>query len=233
MHYYIDGYNVLFRLLRASDDLQAQRAKIIQEISNKAQFIGLDVTLVFDAQYQLGESTKSHFQNIEVLFTSAGETADEFIINELKTIRNPRDETVVTSDKKLAWRARRKAAHSETVEQFMEWLNRRYKNKVRQLKEHKKETLITRSSPVPAPKLVQETKPTDEAPPEDCIEYYNRVFEAEYLQLQASEKPKSKNKAKAPKRKTKKAPVKQPTVKDPRSDMERWLEIFENGTPST
>ena len=35
MHYFIDGYNLLFRILRAGDNLQKQREEIIQDLEIK------------------------------------------------------------------------------------------------------------------------------------------------------------------------------------------------------
>lgn len=227
MHYFIDGYNLLFRLLRASNDLQAQRKKIIDELSTKIKFIGLDATLVFDAHYQSGEATKSHLKDLEIFFTAAGESADELIISELKRVADPRQETVVTSDKKLAWRARRKAAHSESVEAFMEWLNRRYKNKIRDLKE-KRLSLPIAALPVPllAAPLKADKPPTQKERAENCTDYYAEIFEREYAKSlqdvpQKVKRPLNKSPAKRRKQPLLKA------IEDTRSDMERWEDIFE------
>ena len=54
MHYFIDGYNLLFRLLHGSEDLQSEREAIIYELNKKISLIKLDVAIVFDAAYQIG-----------------------------------------------------------------------------------------------------------------------------------------------------------------------------------
>lgn len=233
MHYYIDGYNLLFRILRAGDDIQKQRNWIIQDLSHKIKALDIDASLIFDSQYQPGESTRNHFDNLEVSFTAEGETADEFILNEIKHSLNPRFETVVTSDKKLAWRARRKAAHSISVEEFVAWVNRRYKNKINESKkERKSKQNVLKPIPINAPAVANETNLSKEASALECLDYYERVFEKELSKileesnsLQASLQTQSEGFSK----KRKKAKLHRPSEveKDGRSNMERWLEIFE------
>jgi predicted RNA-binding protein with PIN domain len=127
MHYIVDGYNLIFRLLYSSSPLQEQRAKIIKDISEKAKLLKLNITIVFDSSFQTGESTRTHINDVEIIYTAQYESADDFIINLLK--HKDKNNTVITSDQRLAWRARRQNAHSETVEDFIRWLNKRYQNK--------------------------------------------------------------------------------------------------------
>ena len=56
--------------------------------------------------FKLASRTRSHYDELEILFTAEGETADEYIIDEIKNHPHPQQETVVTSDKKLAWHVR-------------------------------------------------------------------------------------------------------------------------------
>jgi predicted RNA-binding protein with PIN domain len=127
VHYYIDGYNLLFRIKHSGEDFSLERQKLIEDLNEQASFLDLNLSLVFDAQYQESESSKSHYQNLEILFTSFGETADDYI---LKVIQNEPEKaiTVVTSDKKLAYLAKMSHAKTETIEEFLDWLNRRSKN---------------------------------------------------------------------------------------------------------
>ena len=43
MHYFIDGYNLLFRLCMDSEDLQSQREAIIHDLNKKISLIKMDV----------------------------------------------------------------------------------------------------------------------------------------------------------------------------------------------
>lgn len=198
MHYYIDGYNLLFRVVRAGDDLKSQRIKIINELQTKVRFLELSATLVFDAQYQHGEAAQTHFKGLDLLFTAEGETADEAILRLVKNSPKPDQCTVITSDKRLAWAARRRSAKTESIEEFLGWLNKRVKNKIRRLKEADK-----------APKALSlPKKPVkrDLTPPqteEDRFQYYLKIFEEELKQTGFK-------------------------IEDNLSELERWLKAFES-----
>jgi predicted RNA-binding protein with PIN domain len=256
MHYFIDGYNLLFRLLHGSGDLQSQREAIIYDLNKKISLIKLDVSIVFDAAFQIGERTRSHYEALEILFTAAGETADEYILDEIKNNPDPRQEIVVTSDKALAWRARSCAAHTESVEEFMFWLNRAYKNKIRQVKKekHKRESAaapatqtlpIHRPSPpgprsFPHPSTPRSLIPPKDAPLEAYSDYYMQVFESEWKEILQKEELRKKQMTassatqKRPPRKPKlrrdplaTPPTTEATEEKAATEMERWLKIFE------
>lgn len=72
MHYFIDGYNLLFRLQHTDEDLQKQREAIIHDLNKKISLIKIDVSIVFDSAFQIGERTRSHYHEIEILFTAEG-----------------------------------------------------------------------------------------------------------------------------------------------------------------
>lgn len=173
MHYYIDGYNLMFRILRADDDLQYQREQIVQDLNQKINFLKIDATLVFDAQYQRELGDRHHLQLLEIRYTDHGETADEFIIDELKREKNPREHTVVTSDKKLAWRARRLGAKTEKVEEFIRWLNKRYKKRLVR-KEPEKKKVEKKEKPIK-----KSSDPPKNATLNECFDYYLYTFEKE------------------------------------------------------
>lgn len=206
MHYYIDGYNLLFRLMHTGENLQNLREKVIQEINQKAGLINLNVSIVFDAPFKLGEGNRSHYDAIEILFTAEGETADEFLLAQLRSCANPQKETIVTSDKKLAWAARHKSAHTVSVEEFIDWLNRRYKNKLNQLKKPLPAPRITKAPP-PVPKA---SEPASKTSVEECVDYYELTFQAKFEKLLQEEtqqqiekeekKQKNKRRPKPPKK---------------------------------
>ena len=54
MHYLIDGYNLLFRLLHDEKDLQSEREAIIYDLNKKISLIHLNASIVFDAAFQVG-----------------------------------------------------------------------------------------------------------------------------------------------------------------------------------
>lgn len=240
MHYYIDGYNLLFRLMYAGENLQSLREQFIQDLNKKASLLKLDITLVFDAPFQDGEGSRTHYDALEIQFTSYGESADEFLISEIKQCPHPQRETVVTSDKRLAWKVRSKSAHTETVETFIDTVNRMYRNKLKQLKsspvQRRKMPLSAANSPVavsaePMPPSTSPQIPSSSTSTEECREYYEHVFEASYSKLLEEEKA---NKAlpHKPKRQPKPRqpshwPEESSSLINDESASQRWERIFE------
>lgn len=213
----------MFRILQATENFQSQRERIISDLSAKIQILDLDVTLVFDAKYQRGGLSRSHKHPVEIFFTAEGETADEFILNEIKSERKPSGHTVVTSDKMLAYLARLHHSHAETVEHFISWLNRRYKNKLlrpeKEIKTTTKENKLTAHEPAKTLK-----KPPLASSPVECFDFYLSNFEKR-LKEQVIE-DRFNIVQEIPKKKKLKSH--QPEEDDYLSDMQRWLKAFEN-----
>lgn len=217
MYYYIDGYNLLFRLLYSDRDFSVKRQQLIEELSDKLKQIEIDATIVFDSHYRQEESTRTHYHHLEIIFTSPGETADDRIIAEVEAETNPHHITVVTSDKKLAWFARRCHAKTESIEQFLDWMNKRYK---------KRQKEIPKKAPIiPKPIVAKKPLPAPEKPPESCFEYYLKTFESRLDKLEES-KPREPSKRK-PTPKKRKIPN---VVEEEKSfsEMDRWLRLFES-----
>lgn len=224
MHYYIDGYNLLFRLLKAGDEVRRQREQITVDIEKMVHALNLDVTLVFDSHYQEDENTKSHFKSLEIIFTAKGESADEYILQELKESKCPTHHTVVTSDKKLARLCQLRLALTESVDEFLAWITKRYKNKIRPKK--------TPIAPLPAIKTAQEPKkqepttlPTSLESAEGCFSFYLETFEKEIQELESQKPPPSKPPTEPKKIKVKKRKITK--EEEHLSQTERWQKAFE------
>lgn len=165
MRYFVDGYNLLFRTSWEEEELKIKRDKIVHGLAPKVQKAGIDLLLVFDSQHQVGPGELCVISGLQVYFTDYGETADEYILAQLRKAANPRECTVVTSDTHLAIRARRKGAYSQTIHEFMLLLNRLYK---------KKNKMSLGKAPLPPHKIKK--IPTQE-------EYYQKIFEKNYIEL--------------------------------------------------
>lgn len=237
MHYFVDGYNMLFRLKHGRGDLQRQREQIIYDLNEKAALANLNISIVFDAYFQLGEGSRSHFDSVEILFTAKGQTADEFIIKEISRSLHPRRETVVTSDKDLAWHAKRLHAHTETVEGFLERLNKTHQKKQKQVSTPLPKELTPVAKAAPEIVVKQERSisiPSPKASLEESFEYYSYVFEERYQELVKEEGERKKPETSSGKKKRKRS-INIPEPVDPEtkaaSEMERWLKIFETERP--
>lgn len=217
MHYFIDGYNLLFRLsLYENVTLQEARTHLIQSLNEHISRLNLNVSLVFDAAFQLDEHSRGHFDALEVHFTAFGQTADEYIIEAIRTSKKPTHEIVVTSDKKLATIIRGLSAKTESCEAFLHRLSRRALPKNILKKTQKGDSKMIQ----PPSNFIQPH--TDQ----QCLTYYETVFEASFEKIKAQE---------AQVRQDKKIPLKRTKTKKhtlPRepviSEMERWQKIFES-----
>ncbi len=158
--------------------------------------------------------TYSRQPHLEIFFTGQGVTADDYILHQLKHIEHPRQHTVVTSDKKLAWQSRRKGAHTVTIEEFLKLLNNRFKNKLK------------RTRQTPAPKLISAPTPLPlaESKKKEGNDYYLEHFETNFLKIVEAEA--AKKMAKHTKTK-KSAKTKKDNIDETLSNMERWMNAFE------
>lgn len=131
MHYYIDGYNLLFRASWNSSKktLEGQRQALIEMLDRYASLLHLNVTVVFDAPLQTEEWKRCHFRSLEIIFTSRGESADDFLITHFERLLEPKKTCLVSSDKRLAMKAKGFGIRAETVEEFLAWLKKRARKK--------------------------------------------------------------------------------------------------------
>ena len=171
-------------MLQRNEDLQSAREYIIRDLNQKISLIKLDVSIVFDSTFRPGGSEQGHYDALEIIFTSFGETADEFIVDAIRGSPFPRKETVVTSDRQLAIHVRNLSAHAESVEDFMYRINRAYKNRSSPLK---KSNERTPSLIVPSKVTSSQSTPQKNAPIELCTDYYATIFEAEWQEICSNE----------------------------------------------
>lgn len=178
MHYLIDGYNLFFRTTRGEEGrhFQTEREKIILYLSEQLEIAKLQATLVFDAAWQEGPSQTKIKGSLEIHYTESGESADDWIVTEVKKSPLPIEIMVVTSDRNLAWRSRNKGAQTIHVEEFMKF--------VRRLVIKKSRAAPPKVSPSP---LVVHPKPLTD------FERYEQAF------AQESEEPKNPGKKLKPK----------------------------------
>ncbi|MFY7842667.1 MAG: NYN domain-containing protein [Rhabdochlamydiaceae bacterium] len=130
MIYLIDGYNLLFQTQGRVKSLERQRIKCLDYL--KPFSLDLSMIIVFDGAADLFQQTKrSHQQDLEIVYTSETESADDYIISFLDTVRTPQLYTVVSSDRHLLKQARDRKAHIKEVQDFFTFLDMRNKKKHR------------------------------------------------------------------------------------------------------
>jgi predicted RNA-binding protein with PIN domain len=230
MHYYIDGYNVLFRAWGTGGHLEKQRKALIESLCTKIDYLHLNATIVFDAHLYLGEGSFSRHLGVRVVYTRTGQDADEYILEALERSSTPRRETVVTSDNRLAWRARCLGAETESVDAFIPWLSKRYNNRKKKEKTskpiHPKVVLPVQLTAKPSP-----VEPPDKSITADMeagsFDYYLQAFENNLHHYSSDMGKLSDRQKKQQERLIHRSSKKKPSQSSSESDMLRWLRIFE------
>lgn len=126
MHYWIDGYNLLFRLSLAKGTLEKKRQDLILELNRQATTLNLQITVVFDSSdKERVLDTRSHYDALELIYTTSRKTADDSILDSVEFSSYPEDICVVTCDKDLARKAKALKANILSLEDFFAFLSRR------------------------------------------------------------------------------------------------------------
>jgi Predicted RNA-binding protein containing a PIN domain len=127
-HYFIDGYNLMFRLQgKKTPSLHKKREEIISALNEEATLFRLNITLVFDGAEQAPEEgTRTHYDTLEIVYTSKKQSADAYILEQLEYSKDPSSEIVITSDRELAGRAKMLGAATETIEAFLSFMHTKH-----------------------------------------------------------------------------------------------------------
>lgn len=99
--YLIDGYNLMYYLDEelAFSDLINAREKVINTVCDFAGYVAAETILVFDAYKANGSKAEiMEYDNITIVYTKENQTADTYIENRSKELKNDYKVIVVTSD---------------------------------------------------------------------------------------------------------------------------------------
>ncbi|WP_376790069.1 NYN domain-containing protein [Thermoflexus sp.] len=123
MPFLIDGHN----LIGAMPDLRLEdpndEARLVERLQRLAMRTGRRITVVFDRGAPGGASALSR-GGVTVRFASSGVTADELLIRQIRSERNPRGLIVVSSDRSVQEAARRYGASVWSAIKFLTYMRR-------------------------------------------------------------------------------------------------------------
>lgn len=105
----VDGYNIIgawphLVKLKNQDKLEDARDSLLHELSNYQKYTGIEIHVVFDAQFVPGIQQSFKKYQLSVIFTKEGETADSYIeriVGKESTLLT--QVTVATSDLAEQW----------------------------------------------------------------------------------------------------------------------------------
>jgi predicted RNA-binding protein with PIN domain len=98
----VDGYNMIHadpelkRTVR--HDLQAARRKLVARLTGYLESKNVRLTVVFDGHGGITDVDVEIPGRLQLLYSAAGQSADELIVEILESAANPREYIVVTSD---------------------------------------------------------------------------------------------------------------------------------------
>lgn len=113
MYYYIDGYNLLFHFLAPQKNLKALRGEVVLYLQKRFFALHLQGMVVFDGAHRRDEeSGLSYPSPLIIAYSPKGQTADEYILEEISRTKRPQNCTVVTNDRTLILHAKSLGAHA-------------------------------------------------------------------------------------------------------------------------
>lgn len=130
MHYLVDGYNLLFLVCQKQASLESRRDNLIDLLNQELSFLKGRCSLIFDSAEQIRECPECAFvENLEVIYTPKGLTADAYIIELAEQNRAPKTLTVVTSDSGLARQCKHIGTHVLSIEAFLTFIAKKNRKK--------------------------------------------------------------------------------------------------------
>jgi hypothetical protein len=114
----IDGHNLIGRLPDLSLDDPHDEAKLVARLRTYCARTGKRATVAFDHGLPGGRSRELSGGRVEVVFASAGRTADGILRGRIRRARDPRGLTVVTSDREVMAAAQARGSRVIRSEEF-------------------------------------------------------------------------------------------------------------------
>jgi predicted RNA-binding protein with PIN domain len=130
MHYWIDGYNLLFRITKNYREMKQNERKLLSALNQAIILLKYQATAVFDGREKdPPEALRRNFDALALIYTPHNQTADDYILEAIADSANPAKETVVSSDYGLLSKAKQRGAHVLTIEEFLSRLVKKKQKK--------------------------------------------------------------------------------------------------------
>ncbi len=127
MHYWIDGYNLLFYLPKTNGSFEEKRRILIAQINDQVKNLSLVATVVFDASDPAQKyDTRSHYDCLEIIYTHCKKSADDAILEAVELSKKRSNLCVVSSDKGLSSKAKALGSQTLSLSDFLHFLFKRH-----------------------------------------------------------------------------------------------------------
>ncbi len=122
----VDGYNLIFSLIKSKESLQTLRQKVIHYLQRKFAAKKISGLIVFDGAHRKDEeSGLSYSSPLTIAYAPKGQSADEYIVEQIQLAKNPKQLTVITNDRGLTLHAKSAGAKVQTNAEFIDWLKKK------------------------------------------------------------------------------------------------------------
>jgi hypothetical protein len=126
MHYWIDGYNLLFRITKNYRAMKQNERKLLAALNRSVTDRKYQVTVVFDGREKdPPEALRRNLDSLALIYTPHHQTADDYILEAIGDAAHPAHEVVVSSDLELLRKAKQRGAKVLTIEEFLSQLVRK------------------------------------------------------------------------------------------------------------
>lgn len=138
MHYWIDGYNFFFRLTKNYKSMKEQERSLLEKLYQTMTQLNSPMTVVFDGREKdPPEALRRNLKSMNIVYTPAHQTADDYILEMLQHAKNPSQEMVISSDGDLLRRSKQKGARVQTIEEFIHKLTHKKTTAIQEKKQTK------------------------------------------------------------------------------------------------
>ena len=126
MHFYLDGYNLLFSLIDSKQPLALQRESLIRFLQKQFMARKIKGMLIFDGAHRREEESGLLYGSpLEIAYAPKGQSADSYIVEQLEKDPQRKQAIVVTNDRGLTLHARALRAKVQGNTAFIEFLKKR------------------------------------------------------------------------------------------------------------
>jgi predicted RNA-binding protein with PIN domain len=133
MHYYIDGFNLLFKMTKGYADMRMRKREILLSLNTAAVLYTLDLTIVFDGkQVDQPLAVRTNLDELRIIYTPFHQTADTYLLSLLDYETDLDEITIISSDREVTGKAKQKGAHILSSENFLIFLDKKSKKQLRE-----------------------------------------------------------------------------------------------------
>lgn len=125
MHYLIDGHNLIGKMPDIELDDPDDEIKLVLRLRSwTARTRSRRATVIFDHGLPGGQDRGLSTSKVQVIFASTARTADSILIKRIKSARNPREFTIVSSDNHIRRQAEARRMPLLKAEEFVQQLGK-------------------------------------------------------------------------------------------------------------